>query len=88
MNRAERLAYFLDHGVTDLEFLAKVAGVTDEQFRAAIVKVYQQRKVTNAADQNMRIDASIRDIDSRQWKALPFDQQLERGIFLLRTFNA
>lgn len=88
MTREERLAYFLEHGMTDADFLAKVAGVTPQQFRAAIAKVIQQRKVTNAADQNMRIDASIREMDSRQWKALPLEQQLERGLFLLRTFNA
>ncbi len=88
MNTAERLAYFLGHGVTDIDFLAKVVDAEPDVFRPILVKAIRRHKITALADEAMRLDASIRDLDSREWKALSFDEQLDRAAFLFRTFKA
>mgnify|MGYP003420043151 FL=1 len=88
MTPAERFAYFLEHGVTDIDFLAKVLDTTPERLTRAIAYIAATREVTNIADEGMRLDAAIREIDSREWKALSFDQQLDRAAFLFRTFHA
>ena len=88
MTPAERFAYFLEHGVTDIDFLAKVLDTTPERLTRAIAAVAAARKVGTIADEAMRLDSAIRELDSREWKALSFDQQLDRAAFLFRTFHA
>lgn len=84
----ERLAYFLQHGVSDADFLAKVVGVDSDVFREKFVYVLRKQKANNLADQLMRLDAGIRSIDSAEWRRLDTQQQLDRSLFLIRTFNA